>query len=501
MKEMSKLTLIRKASFGLFFALLICLAAEGLTRLVYKPDNDDPYLLLSSPVSIFEKVEMDGKVYYRVTHPEAYAVYNLMYPVRKEPNTIRIFCLGSSASAGWPHPPDERYSNYLQLALNAALPSRKVEVLNVSAHAWASYRQRYIFDDIINHDPDLLILYAGNNEFLEPRNYVSSTLSRWSQSAVSRLRLFRLLNTIISKRPHDRPILSGEKLQHGDYDQWSKIEQVALDLRKKPDQFAMVKEHYRFSMEYMVSEAHRRRIPVILLTVPSNLRDWEPNASYNHLTGDALARWHDVYLRGRAHLLRGEYTQAIDAFLAALRLESDHGHSYYFLARAMSQTKQKDDAYTYYMNAKDADYNPFRAHSSLNDILRTISRRYSNTHLIDLVESFRKASSTGVPGFDLFLDYCHPTKKGNLLIAKEVFEALKSKDFFSLKDTSYAFPDDFSNYRDEDDLNMQNSVLLLSVMMNQYETIIKKAKEIESLLQREDDKDERSEKRKEWFRR
>ena len=72
------------------------------------------------------------------------------------------------------------------------------------------------------------------------------------------------------------------------YEQWSKIEQLALDLRKDPRQYEKVTEHYTFSIESMVEAAHERHVPVILVTVPVNLRHWHPNVSYQPLQGHAL---------------------------------------------------------------------------------------------------------------------------------------------------------------------------------------------------------------------
>jgi len=60
-----------------------------------------------------------------------------------------VFCLGGSASAGWPHPPLETYSAYLERALEKAYPDRRIEMINASAHGFASYRVRAVFDRVV----------------------------------------------------------------------------------------------------------------------------------------------------------------------------------------------------------------------------------------------------------------------------------------------------------------------------------------------------------------
>jgi len=117
--------------------------------------------------SIVRQVEDDGQQTIRVVHPEAYAVRDTQFTVHKPEGTIRIFSFGGSASAGWPHPSSEIYTEYLERALAAQLSDRRVEVINLAAHAFASYRVRMIFDDVIGYDPDLVIIYSGNNDFLE----------------------------------------------------------------------------------------------------------------------------------------------------------------------------------------------------------------------------------------------------------------------------------------------------------------------------------------------
>jgi hypothetical protein len=85
-----------------------------------------------------------AKPFYRVATRDLYQNVTSLSRSQKNPGTFRVFCIGSSASAGWPHPATEIYSAQLQEALRRAYPSRRIEVINVSAHAYATYRQRMI---------------------------------------------------------------------------------------------------------------------------------------------------------------------------------------------------------------------------------------------------------------------------------------------------------------------------------------------------------------------
>ena len=61
---------------------------------------------------------------------------------------------------------------------------------------------------------------------------------------------------------------------------WKKVNEEALELRSDPEQFEKVKDHFQKSMEDIVLEAEQNNITLMLMTVPVNLRDWEPNVSY-----------------------------------------------------------------------------------------------------------------------------------------------------------------------------------------------------------------------------
>ena len=108
-------------------------------------------------------------------------------------------------------------------------------------------------------------------------------------------------------------------------------------------------------------------------------------------------------------------------------------------------------------------------------------------YLLDLDRIFAGASQNAGPGFDLFLDYVHPTKPANLLVAQNTFELLTREGV--LKDKSAM--DQFTHhdlpagtngepYRDEADLHLQMTELTMATENRQYETAIHKT---ETLLQ------------------
>jgi hypothetical protein len=470
----------------LWISMSPLIAGEVFLRLTDARLADDPYLNFGQVDSFFVTKQINGEPYYQVANREVYRERNTLFPLRKPANAFRIFCLGGSASAGWPHPAEEIYSAYLRNALQRAYPDRAIEVINVSAHAYAAYRVRLIFQEIIQYNPDLIVIYSGNNEFIEKRVYGET--STWFDPVTTMMdRLYlvrRVKGSSLGRRFWPENTLLPEERQHVAYEQWSKIEQLALDLRKKPAQYEKVKEHYRFSIQSMVSTARERRVPVVLVTVPVNLRDWHPNVSYQPLQGDTLLGWAEHYRDGRRSLLDGDAKAAVRAFSAATTLSPLHAESHFMLGLALERSQEFEAAMQAYSRARDLDHNPFRAPSDLNHILRQIAEQYENVSLADADRLFQAASAPFAPGFDFFLDYVHPTKRGNLLVAQAVYDEIitrrligaEAADMMAARATWAVQSAQEDVYDERRDYPMQGVMVRLFVMMHQYESALEKAR-------------------------
>ena len=96
--------------------------------------------------------------------PESFASH-------KGSREFRIFCIGESTVQGNPWGIETAFSTWLELSLRAADPSREWQVVNAGGISYASYRLSPIVAEVLQYQPDLLILCVGQNEFLEDRTY------------------------------------------------------------------------------------------------------------------------------------------------------------------------------------------------------------------------------------------------------------------------------------------------------------------------------------------
>ena len=89
------------------------------------------------------------------------------FPATKSARTYRAVVLGESAAQGIP---DGAYAfaRILREMLRSAYPDVQFEVINAGVTAINSHVIYQIARDFLRHDPDLLVVYMGNNEVIGP---------------------------------------------------------------------------------------------------------------------------------------------------------------------------------------------------------------------------------------------------------------------------------------------------------------------------------------------
>ena len=124
----------------------------------------------------------------------------------KPPGTIRIFTFGESAVAGLGYSPNVTFARDLDRLLRAAYPDLHFEVVNLGIVALSSREVRQLVEDVLAHyEPDIVIIYTGNNEFLEmhAEKYArahAGALARVA-GAVRDTHAYRLIDRLVSRPP------------------------------------------------------------------------------------------------------------------------------------------------------------------------------------------------------------------------------------------------------------------------------------------------------------
>ena len=463
---------------SILLVLLFFVAIEILVRIIFPAGPMDNMIDLG-PINLFSKETINGETWYQISNKNAYSDRNTSFKEKKEKDQLRIICLGGSASAGWPHPPSEIYSTYLEKTLQTLYPSKRIEIINCSAHGFASYRIRQVFETIIPFQPDAVIVWSGNNEFLESRNYRTSELKNSLIKLRNNFRSLQLVRQFLTSHRFDDTPDVAETF-------WKKVNEEALELRTNPEQFEKVKEHYLTSMRSIVESAERSNIGLMFMTVPVNLRDWEPNVSILGLNPTDSIRWEKEFKEGKKNYLTKQFPSAITSFGRASKIAPLHAETYFWLAKAYENINDSLSALRNYTNAKDFDYNPFRAISDFNHTLRTLAQEHPQVVLLDMEHLLKSYSDNGIPGFDMFLDYVHPTKEGNLIIAYGTGMQIINNNLFSLPAPSERLTlqkvreISVSDYREENDMYLQFTRFSLCCITHQYYSALHFAKILKS---------------------
>ncbi len=451
-----------------FFFLLIELAVR-----IFVPDSQKNERLIDlGELTFFSKITIKGEPLVRITSKYGYSDQQTTFKPKKSPGTYRIFCLGGSAAAGWPHPANERFSTYLDTCLKKIYPGKRIEIINCSAHGFASYRVREVFHQLIPFEPDAVIVWSGNNEFLEDQRFKSSKIQVVVDTVAKKIRIVPLIKNALPKRK-----LDGSQIQvAGSF--WKKAQQQSLELCIDPALALKVREVYKQSILDITTEAAQNKIKLLLFTVPVNLRDWQPNVSYCSLKNQDSIAWAKSYNMGRNALNNNDYKATNAYFKDAVSKEPKHSMSHFLLARSFEMMNDTAVALQHYILAKDLDYNPFRAITDFNQSLKKIARNDQNVTLFDAEKLFRKYGHRGIPGFDLFLDYVHPTRDGNLILASELGDFVRQKDLWGfgnseLKVSTAMLQGFLSDYTDEQDIMVQVTRYSLCCLTHQYESAVR----------------------------
>src|SRR5947208_9832557 len=133
------------------------------------------------------------------------APHPFLMPVQKDPGTLRIFILGEAAALGTPAPPFG-FGRILEVMLRRQFPERQFEIINAAMRGIDSNIVLPIARECAQHQPDLFIVYMGNNEAIglyapEPgsRNLTSRLkLLRAIQHARA-TKVYQLLESLIRK--------------------------------------------------------------------------------------------------------------------------------------------------------------------------------------------------------------------------------------------------------------------------------------------------------------
>ena len=319
---------------------------------------------------------------------------NDAFDIIKKKNAFRVFVMGGSSAAGFPFSPNGTFSRYLKDRLELLYPESYIEVINVAITATNSYTIRDLLPGIIDQKPNLIIIYAGHNEYYgafgvgstenigNSRKFVNFLI--WLNKFKSVELLRNIINSVGSlfNNEENQNVRGGTLMARIVKDQL---------IHFNSEYFNIGIEQFKGNLQDIFQMTHEAKIPVLVGTLVSNLKDQKPFVS---ISNSRFEPADTIYHKAENQL-------------------------------KLNNLKSADSLFRY---AKDLDALRFRAPEEINSIIKKLAAKF-NCGFVNIDSVFNKSSPDGIVGNNLIADHLHPSLSGYLLMGKMYFEGMEKNGF------------------------------------------------------------------------
>lgn len=308
------------------------------------------------------------------------------FDVIKNKNTVRIFIVGGSVAVD--------FYDYLieEDMFNKFVKDKNIEVISAAMGAYDSYRISLVIDEILDYDPDLMIIFSGSNEDYD---VVKINLKKYELNRfLRRSWAYRKLQDLTIERMRENNI---------------KIARTKKDIL--PD--------YKKNLSKIIEKVKSKDKKVLLCTLPVGFSAFAPSVS-NEINKE--------YVEGKLLFADGKYDKAFDKFRQALQNNPNDALSLHFMAKIYEYNGDFDRAKKLYVKMVNIVYGNSPSFES-NKVIRSLAYK-NNIPVCDVEETFISISPNGIPKKEFFYDFCHWTEPANFYILKGVFNILSQNKFF-----------------------------------------------------------------------
>lgn len=312
-----------------------------------------------------------------------------VFDQQKKANAFRVFILGGSSAAGFPYMPMGSFSRYIRRRLELVYPNTTIEVVNIGMTGVNSYTLLDLLPGVLEQKPDLILIYAGHNEFYGALG-AGSTESLGSSRTLINFMLYLdkfKITQLVRNSIHWFSSLFSSK--HNGKPSGTLMSRMAKDkyILLNSEKFNEGLKQFQENMKDILSMIKDKGVPVILGRLVSNLKDQKPFISIKtpgYKTAD------QIYEDAEQKLKNNSILKADSLF----RL------------------------------AKDLDALRFRAPEKINKIIEDLGKEF-HVPTIPIDSLFDAASPDGIVGNNLITDHLHPNVKGYQLIGKAFYNSMK----------------------------------------------------------------------------
>ncbi|MEZ6138756.1 MAG: GDSL-type esterase/lipase family protein [Pirellulaceae bacterium] len=393
--------------------LPIVLAEIGLRVLGEPPSatTSDPFIDVSQLKPLF--VPADDPAELEIGQQRLNLFNQANFQRVKPAGTYRVFALGGSTTYGEPYNSPTAFPKWLQLNLQAAQPKRTVEVINCGGLSYASYRVLAILREVLQYEPDLIVIYTGHNEYLERRTYPPLSQSPW----IAKIRLVQLVSSWLRSTGTDRGNVKSRTVMHAEVEALLDYS-GGLEEYHRDDQWREpVVDHFEFNLRQMVAACDSANVPLLMVNPVSNLLDCPPMKFElaSSLDSEDRAEFERLWQRAT---IAAQPAEAIESLRKALAIDPFHAGANYLLGRLLVQAGD-DQAKRFLIEAKDQDVCPLRATSHIQARVLQVAQDL-DVALVDADRLFSELSENGIVGDRWLVDHIHPSVEGHQRLGEAI---------------------------------------------------------------------------------
>jgi lysophospholipase L1-like esterase len=353
-------------------------------------------------------------------------------PVRFEDRpgekVVDILVVGESSASGVPYDKWFSVADIVAWKLQDAFPQFTFRIEN-QASPGLSLQAMHTLLRGIRRRPELVIIYAGHNEFQSRFNWAHganhyadetpptsetlqslahrvSPMMRLMAATADSLRLSTPPPYVVTRKVVDVPVYTAEE-------------------------YAERRREFGIRLAAIVAYFEWIGAPVVLVIPPGNDAGFEPNRSF--LSSKTPRAERDLFAR-EFLAARADETKnpalAEKAYRRLLDRQPQFAECHFRLARLLENGGVWDEAFQHYVAARDLDGLPMRMLSDFQQAYRDIAARHPRAILVDGPAEFHAKGDHGLIGDSFFTDGLHPSLNGYTILAQAILTRLHERNVF-----------------------------------------------------------------------
>lgn len=318
-------------------------------------------------------------------------------PFNKEKgkDTYRIFVLGESTTVGFPYRNNGSFHRWLKYRLMFTFPEVNFEIINLSLTAVNSYTILDFSKEIINYNPDAVLIYVGHNEYYGALG-VGSTSSLGDKpfiiNSILKLRELRLFQLLSNSYINIRKNISGKQINESEGLMARMPAEKSIPLNSEKYKSGI--NQFKNNINEVCKILSEENIPTFISNLVSNECDLPPFISdSSNIENSAI----NSYNKGLNAYKDGAFNKAKDFFI----------------------------------EAKELDLLRFRAPKAINDEISDVCSKYNDVHFVDALSYFEKNSPHGIIGENTMLEHVHPNLFGYAILSDAFYDAIKKESIIN----------------------------------------------------------------------